>query len=253
ALEVAAKNPATAPDSAYVVIQTATVTNSSTQAHSGTGTMHLDLTKFATVFPAERSRGTIDLNYTVNGNNKRIQVTLTGFIGDDTIQHQPPTNSNYVFARTKGVGGSFKYVQNTVFACPENPNSLPALMKSVHRWRVSGGADAGAAVFNGRSDATATGGTIPGTQSWVGVTCTDETAGTEAGAEKFWQMALFNSNGTLNRGEYDSSGPGVTSCDTAFGARPSGPPTYQTNYSLASINFTDGSVVPFPGMPTTFP
>jgi hypothetical protein len=253
ALEVAAKAPATAPDSAYVVIQTATINNTGGAAHAGTGTMHLDLTKLATVFTAERSRGAIDLNYTVNGNNKLVQVTLTGFTGDDTNPHQPPANSNYVFARTKGVGGSFKYVQQTVFACPENPSSLQATMKAVHRWRVTTGVDGGAAVFNGRSDANATGGQIAAGQSWVGVTCTDETAGTEAGAEKFWQMALFDTNGNLVRGEVDTNGPGLVGCDSSFGPKPSGSPTYQSNYSLASINFTDGSVVPFPGIPTSFP
>ncbi len=251
-LEVAAKAPANAPDSAYVVIQTATINNTGGTAHAGTGTMHLDLTKLASVFTAERARGTIDLSFTVNGNNKKVQVTLTGFTGDDTNPQQPPANSNYVFARTKGVGGSFKFVQNTVFACPDNPTFLQASMKAVHRWKTSAGADGGAALFNGRSDATATGGTIPVGQNWVGVTCSDETAA-EASAERFWQMALFNANGTLASGQVDSSGFGVSTCDSSFGTLPSGAPTYLSNYSLASINFTDASVVPFPGMPATFP
>ncbi len=253
ALEVAAKAPANAPDSAYVVIQTATINNTGGQPHAGTGTMHLDLTALASVFTAERARGTIDLNYTVNGNNKKIQVTLTGFTGDDTNPGQPPANSNYVFARTKGVGGSFKYVQNTVFACPENPTFLQASLKAVHRWKVTAGADGGVAVFNGRSDANATGGQMSAGQKWVGVTCTDETAGTEAGAEKFWQMAVFDANGNLLRGEYDANGSGTATCDSSFGAKPSGSPLFQSNYNLALINFTDASVVTFPGMPSPFP
>lgn len=264
ALLVEAKAPPSAPDSAYVTIQTATVTNLSGQAHQGSGTMRFYFDNLASVITTELARGTILLNWTLNGNNKKVQVTLTNFTGDDT--YVPPTNSNYVYARTAGVGGSFKLVRQVAFACPSNPNNLRADLKAVHRWRKSSGADAGPAVFVGRSDAQATGGQMGPGQTWVGVTCADESAtngtvATEYGAERFWQMGYFEgggdpatTGGTLAQGWYDANNPyGPNTCDASFGALPSGDPNYRSNYSFANINFTDDSVVPFPGMPASFP
>lgn len=255
-----------APDSAYVTIQTATVINATGQAHQGTGTMHLDLTALGTVITTEMARGTIDLNYTINGNNKKVQVKLTNFTGDDTNVNQPPASSNYVYARTAGVGGSLKLVQRTLFVCPSNPNNLKADLKAVHRWKKSSGADGGPAVFTGRSDAQATGGQLGTGQTFVGVTCADESATngtliTESAAERFWQLGYFQGTGdpaiggaTLQTGWYDANNPfGTSTCDSSFGNLPSGQPNYLSNYSFATINFSDASVVPFPGMPTVFP
>jgi hypothetical protein len=269
ALLVEAKAPS-APDSAYVTVQTATVTNPAGQAHQGSGTMHLDLTALGTVITTEMARGTIDLNYTINGNNKKVQVTLTNFTGDDTNVNQPPSNANYVYARTAGVGGSFKLVQNTVFLCPSNPSSLKASLKAVHRWKKSSGIDGGPAVFVGRSDAQATGGQLGANQIIVGVTCVDESAttgtlATESAAERFWQMAVFQGGGdpatgggTLVTGWYDVNNPfGTSTCDASFNGNgnnpPSGSPNFLSNYSFRNMNFGDASVVPFPGMPTVFP
>ena len=265
ALLVEAKAPPSAPDSAYVTIQTATVTNATGQAHQGSGTMHLDLTALGTVIPTEMARGTIDLNYTINGNNKKVQVTLTNFSGDDA-NVQPPASSNYVYARTTGVGGSFKLIHRAVFLCPSNPNSLKADLKAVHRWKKSSGADGGPAVFVGRSDAQATGGQLGAGQTIVGVTCVDESAttgtlATESAAERFWQMAYFQgggdpaiAGGTLVQGWNDANSPyGTSTCDSSFGTAPSGPPNYRSNYSFTNINFSDNSVVPFPGIPAVFP
>jgi hypothetical protein len=264
-LLVEAKAPPSAPDSAYVTVQTATVTNATGQAHQGSGTMHLDLTALGTVITTEMARGTIDLNYIINGNNKKVQVTLTNFTGDDA-NVTPPSNSNFVYARTTGVGGSFKLVHKAIFPCPSNPNSLKADLKAVHRWKKTSGADGGPAVFVGRSDAQATGGQLGQGQIFVGVTCADESAttgtlATESAAERFWQLAVFQgggdpaiAGGTLWQGWNDGTSPyGTSTCDPSFGTAPSGPPNYRSNYTFTNINFSDNSVVPFPGMPTVFP
>ena len=262
ALEVDAKAPPNASDSSYVTILTASITNGDPTGspHTGSGTLHVDLTKLGSVITTERARGTIDLTFNVKGNNKMIRVTLTGLTGDDTNPNQPPTNANFVFARTAGVGGSFKYVQQTVFPCPQNPSSLQANLKAVHRWKITAGVDGGHGVFNGRTDGQATGGQITAGQTWVGVTCTDQTASTPAAAERFWQIGVFSgagdpatNGGTLVEGEYDANAPGPSSCDSSLGTLPSGPPNYRSNYTFTTLNFNDASVIPFPGMPTPFP
>lgn len=243
-LEVDAK-PATAPDSAFVVISTATFSKTDGTPHSGSGNMSLNLTALNQLLPnVEKAQGTITITFLVSGANKKVQVTLANFTPDDTNPDKLPTNANYVFARTAQVGGSFKLQQSVDLACPEQtqtPHQL-ATMQAVHRWMVQNNQ------FLGRSDAQATGGQIPVNTRFVGVTCADlgQPDGT---AERYWLMKLEQGNTVLSSVSATNYGP--SSCNAAFGAVPD-TGSFTNDYNFASVNFNDASIVAYPGQPSGF-
>jgi hypothetical protein len=175
-------------------------------------------------------------------------IQLANYTPDDTNPERLPTSANYVFARTAQVGGSFKFLQSVDLVCPEQtqtPHQI-AMMQATHRWIVQ---TTSAAVFQGRSDAQATGGQIPSNQRFVGITCADLSQ-PDGTAERYWAMKLEQGN-TVVRAESDSTGPASTTCNSAFGPVPS--LTSTTNdYNFGAINFSDASIVPYPGQPSGF-
>ncbi len=239
--------PASAPDSAFVVISTATFSKTDGAPHSGSGNMTFNLTALNQLMPSvETAKGTIAINFMVSGANKKVQVQLTNFTPDDTNPDPLPTTANYVFARTAQVGGSFKLQQTVDLACPEQtqtPHQL-ATMQAVHRWMVQ----SSPATFVGRSDAQANGGQIPANQRFVGVTCAD-LSHPDGTAERYWLMKLEQGS-TVMRSE-STNNPGPASCNSAFGPVPDSA-SIANDYNFASVNFTDASIVPYPNKPTDF-
>jgi hypothetical protein len=242
--EVDMKKPSD-PDTAYVTIGTGTLAPTDGQPHTGAGTMHMDLTALTNLVPAEKATGTIDVTFNVTGNTKTIQVQVTNFQPDSTDTDRPPRNGNYVFQRTKGVGGSLKFEENVVLFCPANPNQLPATVQTVARWGTVNGK------LQGRADSLGTGGQIPSGDQWMGMTCFDMSS-PDSSAERYWQMKLEDGSGNVVKSDATYSAAdtsdATTTCDPSFGAVPDMSDN-QGDFNFGAINFNDGSVVPYPGQP----
>jgi hypothetical protein len=240
--------PASAPDSAFVVFSTATFSKTDGTPHSGSGTMSINLTALNQLLPSvEKALGTITIDFFVSGANKKIRVQLASYTPDDTNPERLPVTANYVFARTAQVGGSFKLKQLVDLACPEQtqvPHQI-ATLQATHRWIVQ---SSPAPIFQGRSDAQASGGQIPPNQKFVGITCADLSA-PDATAEKYWAMKLEQGT-TVVRSESDGQNASTT-CNSALGPVPALAST-ANDYNFALVNFNDASIVPYPGQPTGF-
>ena len=66
-----------------------------------------------------------------------------------------PRSGSYLYYREPGQGGRLKIEDQMVFACPANPNLIPADAELVSRWYR-----ASEASIHGRSDAVMTGGEL---------------------------------------------------------------------------------------------
>jgi len=235
------------PDSAYVAISSGTVKATDGAPHSGTGTLHLDLTALTTLVPEEKAGGVIDVDFTVTGATKRVQVKVTNFDPDVTTDLRPPRSGNYVFERTRGVGGSLKFQEDVVLFCPANPDRKVAQVQTVARWANLNGQ------IVGRSDSRGTGGQIASGNQWLGMTCFDMTRGDDTTAERYWQMKLEDGSGNVVKADAtysaaDTTNP-VSSCDAAFGAVPA-LGSNANDFDFSKVNFSDDSSVPYPGQPT---
>jgi hypothetical protein len=241
-------------DSKYVKVGSSTINKTDGTAHTGQGTYLVDLTALSSV-TGGKAQGQISISFDITnaGAQKTLQVTLTNFTPDDTIVDAngnpllTPKDANYVFTRTKGVGGSLKFQDEMVLACPDNPSSEQATVNTVARW---GHNSTGS--FVGRADAVATGGQIQTGYKIEGVVCADLSQG-DATAElgKYWMMkAEDTTNGnTIVAGEAYVGAAGPDTCDPIFGAVPS-PDNNTTDFDFSTINFTDSSIVPYPGQPS---
>jgi hypothetical protein len=216
-------------------------------AETKQGELHLDLTTLARFTPREGdAQGLIDVGYQLDGatDTKHLDVKLTGFVPPANPNERPPRDGNYVFQRTRGVGGSLKFQDEGVLFCPENPARAPALLQTVSRWSKQQGA------FVGRADARATEGQIPAGSQWLGVTCFSREA--NVGAEKYWQMKLEDAQGEVVAGSArsTSSDPNdpAAGCDPIFGPVPA-LDSNQNDFDFAGVRFDDSAAYPYPGMP----
>jgi hypothetical protein len=206
----------------------------------------MDLSALGSVDTNVKSQGQFAVDYNVDGDTKTISVTVTNFQppGGFNAQDQairPPRSGSYVFTRTVGKGGSLKFQEQVDLLCPANPSKAAADVSTVARWTH----DPTTGDLVGRADAQATGGQIPTGDKWEGVTCFDlsKDDGTGLSAETYWMMKDEDSSGTS---VHYFQANGATACASEFGAVPD--TNDATNdFNFTTVNFTDTSVVPFPG------
>jgi len=238
------------PDSAYAAVSSGTLKATDGSPHSGTGTLHLDLSALTKLLPEEKATGTIDVDFTVSSATKKLQVKVANFDPDATLDVRPPRSGNYVFERTRGVGGSLKFQEDVVLLCPANPDRKVAQVQTVARWANQNGQ------IIGRSDSRGTGGQIATGNQWLGMTCFDMTRGEDTTAERYWQMKLEDANGNVVKGgalysAADATSP-TASCSALFGNVPD-LGTGTNDFDFSKINFNDASSVPYPGQPSMMP
>ncbi len=230
---------ATAADTSFVQFASGTFTRIAGQTHAGNGTINLDLTALGTVVTNEKAKGQIAEIFEVNSLKKKIQITLTNFV-PDSDKSAAPRNGNYVFARTKGAGGSFKFEKTMDLLCPANPTHQLATVQIVARWAASANGRIG------RTDALATGGQITAGNKFIGVTCSSIDKA-DASAEGYWMMKLEDSAGATVHGSDAADTSGAAACDVSlFGPVPS-VSSNSSDYDFSAVNFTDASVVAYPG------
>jgi len=231
-----------------------------TGPHQGSGHMSLDLTKLHELLPSERVQGQIAATFASTAAKRTIEVTAKDVAWE---MHEPrggaamglgapwrhalekPRSGHYLYFREPGVGGSLKIQEQMAFLCPANPDLVPADVKLVARWyRLADGA------VHGRSDAIMTGGQLaPPVANIQGVTCHQGSRESDVQEESYWMMkSEDDQGGTLDaRSSAAFGGASTSACDAAFGDVPSMTGD-ATDYDFGAIDFSDGSVVPFPGM-----
>ncbi len=238
--------PLGAADSAYVNLLTGSFTPASDGTpHAGKGTLQIDLSAISGLVPAEVSTGQLTVQYQLDGATKTVQVTASNFQPDGAFPIRPPRNASFVFTRTDGVGGSLKFSEDVVLFCPSNPNEVSASVETVARWAHVNGS------LVGRADSLGTGGQIATGNQWLGLTCFDMSR-PDATAETYWQMKLEDGSGQVVDADTtdqasDSTDPSST-CNAAFGPVPS-LSSNEGDFDFAAIDFSDSSIVPYPGMP----
>ncbi len=245
---------AKAGGSDYTSFLTGTLT-AGAAPHEGSGTITMDLSALGTVDRAVLAQGQFTVTYNVNGSSKVEVVSFDnyqppkGFNAQDSAI-RPPRSGTYTFARTNGVGGSLKFNEQVDLLCPTNPTKAAADVSTVVVW----GHDAASGDRGGRADSEATGGQLLTGDKWEGVTCFDinrDTDGTGVSAETYWMMKSEGPDGTtLSSDSTDaaSSDASATPCNAMFGTVPDMSDSAH-DYAFAAVNFTDDSVVPYPGEP----
>jgi hypothetical protein len=223
--------------------------------HEGSGTITMDLSALGTVDKAVLAQGQFTVTYNVDGTSKVEVVSFTGYQPPDGFNAQdtairPPRTGTYTFARTNGVGGSLKFNEQVDLLCPPNPGKAAADVNTVVVW----GHDAASGDLVGRADSEATNGQILPGDKWEGVTCFDiskDSDGTGVNAETYWMMKSEAADGTtltLDLTDSASADPTATPCNAMFGTVPDlSDPTH--DYDFAAVNFSDDSVVAYPGEP----
>lgn len=251
------------PDSSYVKVTSADVklTGSAGSADGGadtrdeSGTLHFDYSAFASVVAGDTAQGTLDYDFNLSGQSKTIEAKLANFLPDgaDGVADISPRNAHYVFTREKGVGGSLKYTDELILACPLVNGAANTTARSdvdtVFRWTHK--AD-GSVVARGDTQASAqdASGNIPQGDKIVGVTCGTWDNGNGLSTEKYWMMKLEGSSGgTVVSGTFsydsDPTTDPTTACDAAFGPVPTTTDASQ-DYDFTQVNFTDSSTITFP-------
>jgi hypothetical protein len=189
------------------------------------GSLDLDYDALHSVVPAERLTGKVavafervtDSSKPAPGVRKVTTVTLTGFSFGPLDPHGP-RNGVFTHVGEPGVGGSLTFQDSLVLLCPANPQRLAADAVNHARWYVATGGG-----VHGRADARATGGQIPGGQTWMGVVCYQGARAVRPLATMetgYWAMKLEDGQGATVAGSGRQLGD-PTSCDPAFGAVPS--------------------------------
>lgn len=242
------------PDSAYVNVTHADVkVDATTKAQSGT--LHFDYTAFASVVAGDTAQGTLDYTFDVSGGQKNIEAKLANFLPDsnDGVSDISPRDAHYVFTHVKGTGGSLKYTDELILACPPVNGAANTTARSkvdtVFRWSHKSD---GSTVARGDTEASAedASGNIPQGDKVLGVTCGTFDNGNGASVEKYWMMKLETASGATDLSgsfSYDSdpTTDPTTACDAAFGAVPTTADASQ-DYDFTKINFDDASTVPYP-------
>jgi len=254
--------PNSADDSAFVKVGSADLTiaddanagNAAGDGRNESGTLNIDFSALASVVSTEHASGTLSYKFSIYGQQRNIEVTLADFTPDDDIDGTSPRNAHYVFTRTVGVGGSLKYTDELILACPHVANDQPntvtrSSVDTVFRWtHLSDG------TFVARGDTEAIDDSadtnppnIPAGDKIEGVTC--GTLG-NGDVEKYWMMKLEDSTGaTAVSGtfSYDSqpNADPTSACDAAFGSIP-GTDSGTNDYDFSSVNFADPTAVSFP-------
>jgi len=233
-----------------------------TVAREGKGSFTIDFANLYAADPASKvTAGTLAVDFNVQPASRLLSAVATGITWDlDATQFSSidvvnalsaPRSGAYVYYREPGKGGSIKIEDQMVFACPANPDLLPADAQMVTRWyRFS------PTSVHGRSDAYMTGGQLPSTQIGgvtvdhvAAVTCHDAAAEADVQAESFWLMKAEDASGNTLAGESSEHLGTVASsaCDPVFGAVPD--LLDNTNdFTDWPASYTDGTPYPFPGM-----
>jgi hypothetical protein len=227
------------PETAFVMVSSGTIAKTDGTPHTGSGTVHMDFTALETLLKEmNAAQGQIDVKFAVDGKTKTLIVTTTNFKPEG--DPRPPRSATYVFQRTKGVGGSFKFTEEVELFCPANPMHEIANVDTVARWSRMNGK------FSVRADAKGSGGQIAAGNTWLGLTCADASMGDK---ELYWQMKVENAGGMVLKDQdlfvaNDAADPSST-CDPIFGAVPA-LDTNANDFDFSSVNFMDGSVVSYP-------
>jgi hypothetical protein len=225
--------------------------------HQGKGNATLDLTALHGVDPLEPATGEIDVSFETFSDHRLVVFDAEDVVWDPAVDpvamamplpfRSTPRNAHYVYFREKGKGGSFKAHDEMVFACPATAAGAapaPTDVKALSRWFVADGA------VHGRSDALATGGALPATDSLVGLTCHAATAETRPQVESYWFLKEEDATGATVQ-KWVPLGLDPSACDPAFGAVPS-PDKKDTDFDFSSAglvkDFDDATPAPFPGM-----
>jgi hypothetical protein len=193
------------------------------------GTVTFDFTALATVERRERASGQItdafdNVRDPVNGVKRSATITLTNFVPEEGDRHGP-RNGTYLWDREPGIGGKFQFQDTLVLFCMRNPESAQSELTTVARWYKADGGQ-----VRGRTDAKATGGQLPGGQTWMGVTCAKGQT-TSAPAEGFWMMKVEDSTGATLASQ--SAQIGTEPCDPVWGPVPS-PSDNKTDYDFTA-------------------
>lgn len=197
-----------------------------TGPHQGKGTLHIDFAALHAGFPAELvTQGTLDVQF----DSEATARTLTVVAKDVKWELDPtwldnstmvmaalsaPRSGSYVFFRQPGTGGSLKLQDQMVFACPANPNLVPADAQLVTRWfKAADGS------VHGRSDALMTGGQLVApVDRVVAVTCHLGAVEGQTETEGLWLMKAEAADGSTVKSWAGLTG--TQPCDPAFGAVP---------------------------------
>lgn len=237
--EVSAKAKADAA-SAYVVVATGTNSRAiGDAAGTGKGSFTFNFGKLNGAIKTEKATGTIQVDFDVTATKKTLIATLTDFQPDDG--EVSPRNAKYVFSRERGVGGSLKFQDEMVLACPENAAKERSSVNTVSQWSVKGGK----AAF--RADSTASGGPIASGKKVVAVTCGDMNKA-EATAEAYWMMKAVDSSGaTVASGQFSRAkgSDAPTTCDAVFGAVPNADDS-STDFDFTKVDFTSSAAFAYP-------
>ena len=148
------------------------------------------------------------------------------------------------YYRELGKGGSLKFQDQMVFACPANPSLVPANAQLVSRWYK-----ASDATIHGRSDALMTGGQLAApVDHAVGATCHVGAQEGDDQREGFWLMKAEDASGATLSGESSLHlGESVTPCDPIFGAVPELSDNVN-DFTGWPSSYSDGTPFPFPNM-----
>ncbi len=226
-----------------------------TGPHQGKGSFHIDFAKLHAGYPSEKvTQGTLDVSFDVEASSRNLTVTATNVAWDlDASMFDSaavvaalsaPRSGAYVYYREPGKGGSLKFQDQMVFACPANPSLVPANAQLVSRWyRASD------ATIHGRSDALMTGGQLAApVDHAVGVTCHVGAQEGDDQREGFWLMKAEDASGATISGESSLHlGESVTPCDPIFGVVPELADNLN-DFTGWPSSYSDGTPFPFPNM-----
>jgi hypothetical protein len=221
------------PDTSFVTVYDASVQRDPSN-HDGSGTATLDLDKLASVTSASVS-GQLSLTFAVTAADKKVVVKMTNFKANSDL----PRNGRYVFFRETGKGGSLKFIDDMQLRCtgeiPPAAGTTP--VTTVARWIVASDGT------HFRGDAGATGGQIPASDKWEGVTC----AQGRDPRENFWMMKLEDATTgqTVSARSSQNTVATAAACDPAFGPVPSIGDA-ANDYDFSAIDFSSDDPLPFP-------
>jgi hypothetical protein len=210
-----------------------------TTAIENSGVANFDFTALHSVIPKEKATGKVsdafdNVHDPVKGEKRVATVTLTAFLPEEGDKHGPRTGK-YIWEGEHGIGGSFVF-EDTVVLCATNAASTPSDLVAVSRWYK---ADDGA--LHGRTDAKASGGSIPTGDTWMGATCAQGSTKTTPG-EGFWMIKLENASGATVQGQ--AAVVGATPCDTALGGPAPDLTSNAHDFNFATVDFS--APYPFP-------